>query len=260
MHKLKWSLYIALVLALLITSVAVAESSTFPDTIPLPNGFSPEGIESGYGTEFYAGSLVNGAIFKGDFRSGTGSILVDGVPGSVAVGLAFDERTGYLFVAGGPTGTATVYDTSTGDLVGSFSLTGAGSFINDVIVTHSAAFFTNSFGARLFKLPLSPSGELPDPSAVEALPLSGDWVQGGGFDANGIDATPNGDALIVVDSGQGTLFRVNPESGAGRSHRSGWRNGQRWRRHLTGRKDFVCGAQPAQPDCGHQAGTGPLFW
>jgi sugar lactone lactonase YvrE len=43
--------------------------------------------------------------------------------------------------------------------------------------------------------------------------LSGDWVQAGGFDANGIEATPNGDALIVVDTGQGTLFRVDPASG-----------------------------------------------
>ena len=213
MHKLKWSLFIIVVLALLSTSAAFAKSGPFPETIPLPAGFSPEGVVSGYGTDFYAGSLANGAIFKGDFASGTGSILVDGVPGNVAVGLAFDERSGYLFVAGGPTGTAKVYDISTGDPVGSFNLTGPGSFINDVIVTPSAAFFTDSFHARLFKLPLSPTGELHDPSAVEILPLSGDWVQAGGFDANGIDTTPNGDALIVVDSGQGTLFKVDPTSG-----------------------------------------------
>ena len=33
------------------------------------------------------------------------------------------------------------------------------------------------------------------------------------FNANGIDATPNGDALILVNSGLGTLFNVNPASG-----------------------------------------------
>ena len=213
MHKLKWPVFIIVVLALLSTSAAFAKSSPFPGIIPLPDGFSPEGIVSGYGTDFYAGSLVNGAIFKGDFQSGTGSILVLGAPGSVAVGVDFDERTGYLFVAGGPTGTATVYDTKTGDQVGSYSLAGPDSFLNDVIVTRSGAFFTNSFHARLFELPLSPSGALPDPSAVEVLPLSGDWVEGAGFNANGIDATPNGDALIVVNSGQGTLFNVNPTSG-----------------------------------------------
>jgi len=213
MHKLKWSLYILIVLALLSTSAVLAKSSSFPEIIPLPDGFRPEGIVSGYGTDFYAGSLANGEIFKGNFRSGTGSTLVEGATGRVAVGLSFDERTGYLFVAGGPTGTAAVYDTGNGDQVGFYTLTGPGSFINDVIVTHSAAFFTDSFNARLFKLPLSPDGGLPDPSALEILALSGDWVQAPGFNANGIDATPNGDALIVVNSGQGTLFNVDPASG-----------------------------------------------
>jgi hypothetical protein len=213
MHRLKGSLYILIVLALLSTSAVLAKSSPFPATIPLPDGFRPEGIVSGYGTDFYAGSLGNGAIFKGDFRSGEGNILVQGVAGNIAVGLSFDERTGFLFVAGGTTGTARVYDTASGDLAGSFTLSGPGSFINDVIVTHSAAFFTDSFNARLFKLPLSPDGGLPDPSAVETLPLSGDWVQAGGFNANGIDATPNGDTLILVNSGQGTLFKIDPASG-----------------------------------------------
>jgi sugar lactone lactonase YvrE len=213
MKKLKGSLYILIVLALLSTTVVLAKSSPFPEEISLPDGFRPEGIVSGYGTDFYAGSLANGAIFKGDFRSGDGDILVEGVAGNISVGLSFDERTGFLFVAGGTTGMARVYDTASGDLMGSFTLSGPGSFINDVIVTHSAAFFTDSFNARLFKLPLSSDGGLPAPSGVEILPLSGDWVQAGGFNANGIDATPNGDTLILVNSGQGRLFTVDPSSG-----------------------------------------------
>jgi hypothetical protein len=213
MNKLKSSLYILIVIILLRTSVAFASSGSFPEIISLPDGFRPEGIVSGYGTDFYVGSLADGSIYKGDFSTGAGITLVSGAPGKVAVGLSFDERTGYLFVAGGPTGTAAVYDTVNGDQVGFFTLTGPGSFINDVVVTLSAAYFTDSFGARLFKLPLSPAGELPEPSALEILPLSGDWVQAGGFNANGIDATPNGGALIVVNSGQGTVFNVDPTSG-----------------------------------------------
>ena len=213
MHKIKFSLSMLIVLIFMSSSITFAASSPFPGIIPLPDGFSPEGIVSGYGTDFYDGSLANGAIFKGDFRTGSGSILVSGAPGKVAVGLAFDERTGYLFVAGGPTGMAAVYDTANGGQVGFYNLTGPGSFINDVIVTSSAAFFTDSSNARLFKLPLSPAGGLPDPSAVEVLPLGGDWVQGGGFNANGIDATPDGSTLIVVNTGQGTLYKVDPTSG-----------------------------------------------
>jgi sugar lactone lactonase YvrE len=129
------------------------------------------------------------------------------------VGLSFDKRTGYLFVAGGPTGTAKVIDTQSGAQVGFFTLTGPGSFINDVIVTQSGAFFTDSFSARLFKLPLSDSGALPDPSAVQTLDLTGDWVQAAGFNANGIEATPNGDKLIVVNSGLGNLYLVDAQTG-----------------------------------------------
>ena len=43
--------------------------------------------------------------------------------------------------------------------------------------------------------------------------MSGDWTQASGFNANGIEATPSGETLIVVNSGQGTLFNVNPDNG-----------------------------------------------
>ena len=48
---------------------------------------------------------------------------------------------------------------------------------------------------------------------LTTLPLSGDWVQQPGFNANGIAATPDGRALLVVQSATGTLFRVNPRTG-----------------------------------------------
>jgi hypothetical protein len=216
MKILKLPLVSFFVLALLLsTSAALAKVDPFPKTIPLPNGFQPEGIVSGYGTDFYAGSLANGAIYKGDFRSGNGDILVDGQDGNVAVGLAFDERTGYLFVSGGPTGTATVYNTRTITQVGNFQLAAPGSdvFINDVVVTQDAAFFTDSFNARLFKISLDPTGQLPDPTVPVEIPLLGDWDQAPGFSANGIDATPNGDTLIVVNSTLGNLYLVDPLSG-----------------------------------------------
>ena len=214
MNKLRLVVSAVMVIVLLLTAAPVlAGSAPFPKIIALPNGFQPEGIASGKGTDFYAGSLANGAIYKGNLRTGAGSLLVTGQPGSVAVGMAFDERSGYLFVAGGPTGSAKVYDTRTGAQVGLYQLTGPGSFINDVIVTRQAAYFTNSFTAVLYKLPLSSNGRLPDPSQVESLALSGDWVQVAGFNANGIEATPDGKALILVNSSAGNLYRVDPLTG-----------------------------------------------
>jgi sugar lactone lactonase YvrE len=199
--------------AAVLMSTVAAHAQSFPDIIPLPNGWRPEGIVSGNGTEFYVGSLANGAIYKGDYRTGQGGVLVPGQTGRVTVGLSFDKRSGYLFAAGGPSGQAFVFDTRTGQEVAAYALAGPGSFVNDVIVTREAAYFTNSFQPVLYKLPLSGGGGLPDPSQVQALPLSGDWVQSLGFNANGIEATPNGKTLIVVNSGQGVLYRVNPDTG-----------------------------------------------
>lgn len=210
-----FSLAMALVL-LLATTAFAAPAGVYPKIIPLPIGFRPEGISSGNGAEFYVGSLADGRIYKGDLRTGAGAILVPGQPGRVTVGAKFDERSGYLFAAGGGTGFGRVYDTRTGQEVGAFEFTGPGSFINDVVVTRSAAYFTNSRQPVLYKVPLSDNGDLRDPSAVQSLTLSGDWQQGAGNNANGIDATPDGKTLIVVNSSSGALFRVDPDTGEAR--------------------------------------------
>jgi len=139
--------------------------------------------------------------------------LVPAQSGRVSVGLSFDERSGFLFVAGGPTGQAYVYNTRSGAEAGFYQLTGIGSFINDVIVTRQAAYFTNSSVAEIYRLPLGPRGALPDPNQVETMPLGGDWVQTPGFNANGIEALPDGSALIVVKSNSGELYRVDPHTG-----------------------------------------------
>ena len=192
-----------------------APPAAFPEIIPLPNGFHPEGIAVGNGTDFYVGSLVDGAIYQGDLRTGQGEILVPGQAGRVAVGLAFDSRANQLFVAGGPTGSAYVYNTNTGDTVQLYQLTAPGTFINDVVVTPSAAYFTDSFQPVLYRLPLGPAGQLPDPSAVSQIALDPndfDFVSGQ-FNANGIEAPANGKILIVANSQAEGLYRINPATG-----------------------------------------------
>ena len=77
----------------------------------------PEVVTRGLGSKFYVGSLVDGAIWKGDFRTGTGRILVPGVTGQVAVGTEYDWRTGRLWVAGGGTGLVHVYSARSGKLL-----------------------------------------------------------------------------------------------------------------------------------------------
>ena len=57
-------------------------SGNFPPRIDLPNGFFPEGIEHARGTSFFVGSLLDGTILRGDFRTGSSSVFVAGTPGS----------------------------------------------------------------------------------------------------------------------------------------------------------------------------------
>jgi sugar lactone lactonase YvrE len=184
----------------------------FPELINLPNGFQPEGIAIGPGPTAWVGSLADGDIYEIKLRTGEGEVVSQG-PGTPSVGLKSDKR-GRLLVAGGPTGTARVVDVDTGAIVQSYQLTTNPSFVNDVLLTRKAAWFTDSFQAQVYKVPIGPDGALPDASQIVTLPLGGEWVQGAGFGANGISRTPDSKALLVIHSTDGVLYRVDRETGA----------------------------------------------
>ncbi|MCL4265317.1 MAG: superoxide dismutase [Anaerolineae bacterium] len=192
-----------------------SKSAAFPEIISLPDGFRPEGIVSGRPPNAYVGSLANGAIYHFNLLTGEGAILAPGQDGRVAVGLGYDKRTDYLFVSGGPTGTASVYDATSGAEVAVYQLTTTSpTFVNDVIVTRQAAYFTDSSQPVYYRLPLGPGGSLPEPTAVETIALSGDFVfVPGAFNSNGIEATPGGRWLLIVHSARGELYRVDPATG-----------------------------------------------
>ena len=212
-------LFTLLVVALSLMAMGSATTAQFPDVISLPNGFQPEGIAIGKGSTFYVGSIPTGAIYSGDLRTGEGAVLVEAQAGRFAIGLKFDDRTGLLFVAGGPSGSAYVYDGETGANVGDpIQLTTLPSFINDVVITNDAAYFTNSFQPILYKVPLTNNGGLPAVPTSEAIPLGGDYqFTPGAFNANGIAATPNGKTLIIVNSSEGALYQVDPNTGVATS-------------------------------------------
>lgn len=198
----------ALATALALGPAAAAAGSAFPDRLPLPDGWLPEGIATGTGTTIYSGSRADGSVWRGDLRTGEGEVLVD-VDGRFAVGMKVDR--GLLFVAGGPTGDAYVYDARTGEEVAVLDLTDDPSFVNDVTVTRDAAYFTDSQAAVLYRVALGPGGA--PTGEVDVLPLTGDWEQVAGFNANGIAATPDGGSLLVINSTTGILYSVDPASG-----------------------------------------------
>ncbi|WP_455212298.1 SMP-30/gluconolactonase/LRE family protein [Kaarinaea lacus] len=186
----------------------------YPSLIPVPNGFQPEGVVSGRGHTAYVGSLKTGGIYAVDLITGDGEILVDSAE-NPAVGLAYDERSNYLFVAGGPNGTVTVYDSTDGQVKTVYTVAEPGTtFVNDGIVTRKAAYFSDSFAPVIYRIPLAKNGRLPKPEEVETIALSGDFeFIAGGFNGNGIESSWSGKVLYLVNSTTGHLYRVNPESG-----------------------------------------------
>jgi sugar lactone lactonase YvrE len=188
-----------------------------PDVIALPDGFQPEGITTSKRHTFFVGSRDNGAIYRGSLRTGEGAILVPGaspsVPGDdrAATGLKVD-RFGRLFASGGDSHVIRVYDARSGDEVRNYPIPASG-FINDVIVTKRGAYFTDSNNARLYHIPFGKQGALGE---LVTIALGGDYVNGAGFNANGIEAARGGKSLIVIKSNTGELFDVDAATGVAR--------------------------------------------
>ena len=195
---------LSLFLTALLLGVALPASAgpgVFPDRIPLPDGFFPEGIAIG-GSTAYVGSLNDGAIVAQDLRSGETSLFAPspdrGLGSAITVGM--DVRDGLLWVAGGgaalaPTVVSSVraYDVVTGELV--YERDVVAGFVNDVIATEDAAWFTDSFFSQLIRVPIGDDGTLGEPQNV---PVGGDYVPGPDFGLNGIEAT--GDQLVLAQS------------------------------------------------------------
>ena len=204
---------LAAALLALASSPAVA-SPPRAEIIVLPGATSAEGIATGRGGTFYAGDLYRGDIFRGDLRRGTARLFIDAPEGRGASGLKADVRHGLLFVAGGANGEAYVYDTVSGQTLASYRFAPAGvvSYVNDVALTPDGAWFTDSFRAELYFVPVDRSGH---PGAFRSLELFGPAGDtSAAFNLNGIEATPGGRTLIVAHYGNGTLATVDPDTGA----------------------------------------------
>jgi hypothetical protein len=198
-------------LAVFVLLVSAAPAGTGAQrTIALPDEFRPEGLASGAGASFYVGSIPQGSVFRGSYRTGEGEVLVPPHPGRNHTGLKVDRRFGLLFVAGGASKGIYVYDAHDGSDVASFAIPDAG-FVNDVVLTRGAAYFTDSQVQRLYRVSIHKDGSV---GSLEIVPITGDFQYTEGFNANGIEAA--GRKLIAVKSNTGQLFTVDPKTGDSR--------------------------------------------
>jgi hypothetical protein len=114
-----------------------------------------------------------------------------------------------MFVSGGPTGKAFVYDANGGAELAAFQLTAPGepTFINDVVLTREAAYFTDSRQPVIYAVKRDLSGVAP--IALTRFPMTP-----AENNLNGIEAAPNGRVLLAVQSSEGVLWRIDPATGS----------------------------------------------
>jgi sugar lactone lactonase YvrE len=197
---------------------AAASASSSDDVIVLDGATSAEGIAAGEGTTFYAGDLNTGDIYRGDIHDSKAKRFINVPDGRMAVGMKADVSNDLLFVAGGATGKAYVYNTETRKTVKQYDL--ASGFINDVTLTEDGAWFTNSTSPELYFVPVGEHGDLGDSDDVKTLKVSGkaaEPLDKGEFGFNGIASAEDGDTLIVAHTQHQALYTVDPETG--KSHR-----------------------------------------
>jgi hypothetical protein len=199
---------LAAVLATASVIAAVAVAGKGPERIALPDGFRPEGIAAGKHRTLYVGSIPTGRVLAVNTRSGALDEVVPARPDHAAIGLKYDFGADRLFVSGGPTGKAFVYDEDDGDELASFQLTAAGqpTFINDVVLTHRNAYFTDSQQPTIYAVKRNLSG-------VRPIALVGFPMVAGQNNLNGIEATRHGHWLLSIQTVTGDLWRIDPDNG-----------------------------------------------
>jgi len=192
------------------TAAPSTDVAASPDPVQLPIGFRPEGVTSGPDDTYYAGSVANGRIWTGDLSEGSGHELLAPSEGRSLRGLWFDPRSRLLWAVGqdGEIGIVLVVDSTSGDVLHRIVVPGA-VFLNDLVITRSTVWVTDSQVDRLTRIALDQHGHpAGDPTF---LPLTGAWPTPEGFRANGIRALPGG--LVLDNSTAGGLWLADPVTG-----------------------------------------------
>src|SRR5262245_15828748 len=169
---------------------------------PDPAG-NPEGVAFVKRTRaFFVSITADGAIYRGTLGSNTVSPFIPGETGRNAVGIKV--RRGKLYVAGGPSGSITVYSLATKQVVAQFE-TGAGGFLNDLVVTDRGdVFVTDSFRPVLWHVTakqVRAGSGTPQALDVSEIPYETGPNQ---FNLNGI-VRASARRLVVVDTNSGKL-------------------------------------------------------
>jgi hypothetical protein len=214
--RLRAAVLLTGVVGLAVTGIPPAVA-TSAEVIVLPGASSAEGIARGEGDTFYAGDLFAGDVYRGDLGAGTAELFIDAPDGRMALGMSADARHDLLYVAGGFTGQAYVYDLNSGETVATYQFAPPSppdaptTLVNDVALTRGGAWFTDSRRGVLYFVPIDPDGR---PGEFRTLTLHGPAADtSGDINLNGIAALCHGSTLVVAHTANGALYTVDPATG-----------------------------------------------
>ena len=198
-------------------------------------GIYPEGLAHDPPTgALFTISMLTGAVFRAPSgHSRFETFIPAGADGCVSsTGIKVDPERRRLFVCGGVTGAVWVRDVESGALIGRYAnelVDGspktsapnaeAPSFVNDVALVGSNAYFTDSCEPTIYRLTDAAIGADwagRDGRLEPWLPLAGTPIRydrGDSvptrFNLNGIVATPDGRFLIVIQTNTAKLYRID---------------------------------------------------
>jgi hypothetical protein len=210
----------ALILALGVAALVLTASAALADhgkgkrgaatvfTLSPSTHGNPEGVAA-TGRTFFVGATGDGTIYRGTTDNTNVTEFITGAAGKSAVGMKV--AGGKLYVAGGSTGTITVYDLATKQQVASFA-TGAGGFLNDLVVAHGDVFVTDSVRPILWHV--TAAQVRAGSGTPEQISVAPEITYGTGFNLNGIVTKDDGRRLIVVQTNTGKLFQIRLGNGA----------------------------------------------
>jgi sugar lactone lactonase YvrE len=181
--------------------------------IPSTHG-NPEGIAYDPSTQsFFVGATGDGTIYRGTLGNSTVGEFIPGAPGKQAAGMKVFQ--GKLYVAGAFTGTVTVYDIATRQVVALFQNFAAG-MLNDLVVTQNGdVFVTDSLVPVLWLIKAAQVAS--GVGVMTGIPVDPEIAyiyDPDPFNLNGIVALNGGRSLIVVQSNNGKLFRIDLDKDA----------------------------------------------
>jgi len=174
-------------------------------TLDPSNHGNPEGIAYDESTAaFFVGTIGDGTIYRGTLGNLTVTPFIPG-PGHGVGGMKVAR--GKLYVAGGFSGRVLIYDIGAKQQVAAFQTSGG--FLNDLVVTPDGdVFVTDSFAPILWRITaaqVAAGGGVP-----AGIPVGPEIVYNpNDFNLNGIVALKGGRSLIVVQTYNGKLFRID---------------------------------------------------